>query len=85
MSSSQHTFRLTHEYKAKGHKVESGIAYSVQNIYENAREWEYRDSSGYSMPHNPNGLDVIYLRRSPGKIAMKAGSFEIYSQDTWRR
>ncbi len=85
LSSSQHTFRLTHEYKAKGHKVESGIAYSVQNIYENAREWEYRDSSGYSMPHNPNGLDVIYLRRSPGKIAMKAGSFEIYSQDTWRR
>ena len=55
LSSSQHTFRLTHEYKAKGHKVESGIAYSVQNIYENARlvgllhapqsQWARRDIS----------------------------------------
>lgn len=41
-----------------------------------------RDSSGYSIPHNPNRLDLIYTLRSENHI--NSNRIEGYLQDTYR-
>lgn len=82
LTSSQHTLSLNYEYKKKNHNVLAGLLYRHQNISENSREWEYRDSSGYSMPHNPERLEVIYSLKSHNTL--NADMVEMYLQDTWR-
>ena len=82
LNSQQHTVSLGYEYKKKNHNVLAGLLYRHQSIEENSREWEYRDSSGYSMPHDPEQLKVIYSEKS--KNSMNADMMEMYLQDTWR-
>ena len=83
LNSSQHSLRLAYEYHNKGHHVEAGLGFRHESIDERSREWEYRDSSGYSMPHNPEALEVIYNLRSNNNIS--SNHLEMYVQDTWRR
>ena len=83
LQSSQHNIKLGYEYKQKNHHLETGFTYKHESISERAREWEYRDSSGYSMPHNPQALEVIYNLRGDNKIS--SNSIEMYLQDTWRK
>ena len=47
------------------------------------REWEMRDSAGYSLPHSPERLDLIYNMVSVN--SEKSKHYEIYFQDTWRK
>ena len=83
LHSTQHSLRLAYDFRSKSHHVEAGIAFRHENIRERSREWEYRDSSGYSMPHSPEALELIYSMRSNNSIA--SSHFEMYAQDTWRR
>ena len=83
LQSSQHNIKLGYEYKHKNHHLETGFTYKHESISERAREWEYRDSSGYSMPHNPQALEVRYNLRGENKIS--SNSIEMYLQDTWRK
>ncbi len=50
---------------------------------ENSREWEYRDSSGYSIPHTGEDLRVIYNLKSVNVIS--SDHVEFYAQDTYRK
>ena len=83
LNSSQHSIKLAYDYRNKGHHIEAGLGFRHERIAENSREWEYRDSSGYSMPHNPEALEVIYNLRSNNSIS--SNHLEMYVQDTWRR
>jgi hypothetical protein len=83
LNSSQHSIKLAYDYRNKGHHIEAGLGFRHERIAENSREWEYRDSSGYSMPHNPEALEVIYNLRSNNSIS--SNHLEMYIQDTWRR
>lgn len=83
INSNQHSLKLSYEQRYKGHHIETGIGYRHEYINEYAREWEYRDSSGYSMPHNPEALEVIYNLRSKNSIS--SNHLELYAQDTWRK
>ena len=47
------------------------------------REWEMRDSVGYSLPHRSDRLDLIYNLTSRNEV--KSTRMEMYVQDTWRR
>ena len=65
-----------------GHVLQAGFNWQRERIKENAREWEMRDSMGYSLPHTPDRLTLIYSQRSQNSIY--TNRFEAYAQDTWR-
>ncbi len=74
--------KLTVNHKAKRHDIEGGLTMKWEEIKENAREYEMRDSSGYSIPHTGDRLDLIYSLASKNK--MSSTRLEAYLQDTYR-
>lgn len=68
--------------KLTGHVLQAGLNWQRESIKENAREWEMRDSMGYSLPHQPDRLALIYSQRSQNSLL--TNRFEAYAQDTWR-
>ena len=68
--------------KFTGHVLQAGFNWQRERIKENAKEWEMRDSMGYSLPHTPDRLTLIYSQRSQNSI--HTNRFEAYAQDTWR-
>lgn len=68
--------------KLTAHTLEAGFDWKLERIRENSREWEMRDSMGYSLPHSPDRLMLIYSLRSHDE--MRSNRFEAYVQDTWR-
>ena len=45
------SFKLVGTHKTRRHDIEAGLTYKIENIKETSREYEMRDSSGYSIPH----------------------------------
>ena len=74
--------KLMVNHKARKHDIEGALTMKFENIKEKASEYEMRDSSGYSIPHNPNRLDLIYTLRSENHI--NSNRIEGYLQDTYR-
>jgi Outer membrane receptor proteins, mostly Fe transport len=74
--------KMTVNHKAKRHDIEGGFTMKWEEIEENAREYEMRDSSGYSIPHKADRLDLIYSLDSKNKIS--STRLEAYLQDTYR-
>ena len=64
------------------HQLLAGTGFQMQKVKENATEWEMRDSSDYSMPHNDQRLDLIYNLRA--KTDLSTNRFHAYLQDTYR-
>lgn len=73
---------LSGSHKIDAHHVLWGIEAKDERVSEHLREWEYRDSSGYSIPHTGNSLELIYNMQSDGAVHNKR--FSGYAQDTWR-
>ncbi len=76
------SFKLMGTHKTKRHDIEAGITYKTERVEEQAREYEMRDSSGYSIPHSANRLDLIYALSSKNKV--NSHRIEAYIQDTYR-
>ena len=74
--------KLMVNHKARKHDIEGALTMKFEDIKEKASEYETRDSSGYSIPHNPNRLDLIYTLRSENHI--NSNRIEGYLQDTYR-
>ena len=74
--------KLTANHKAKRHDIAGGFTMKWEEIEENAREYEMRGSSGYSIPHTGKRLDMIYSLASKNKIS--STRLEAYLQDTYR-
>ena len=74
--------KLMVNHKARKHDIEGALTMKFEDIKEKASEYERRDSSGYSIPHNPNRLDLIYTLRSENHI--NSNRIEGYLQDTYR-
>lgn len=83
LNSSSKTIKLAYDFKKGLHHLQTGISWKHESIEENSKEWEYRDSSGYSIPHTGNALHVIYNMKSQNKIS--GNHMELYTQDTYRR
>lgn len=64
------------------HTLQAGFNWQYESIKENSREWEMRDSMGYSLPYNPQQLALIYAQKSENETS--TGRFELFAQDTWR-
>ena len=74
--------KLMLNHKTVRHDWETGVTMKWEKIEENAREYEMRDSSGYSIPHSAERLDLIYSLRSKNEISSRR--IEAYIQDTYR-
>ena len=76
------SLKLMLNKKLKKHDIEAGLTYKWEHIKEQSREYEMRDSSGYSVPHTGQRLDLIYTLAS--KQDMKSRRVEGYVQDVFR-
>ena len=76
------SMKLMIDKKLKHHDIEGGLTVKWERIEEQSREYEMRDSSGYSVPHTGNRLDLIYTLSS--KNSMKSTRWEGYLQDTYK-
>jgi hypothetical protein len=74
--------KLMANHKVGRHDWEAGVTIKWEKIEEKAREYEMRDSSGYSIPHKADRLDLIYSLASTNK--MTSTRVEGYLQDTYR-
>ena len=76
------SMKLMYEKKLRKHHIESGLTLKWEHIKEQSREWEMRDSSGYSIPHNESRLDLIYTLASKNELDSRRT--EGYVQDTYK-
>lgn len=68
--------------KFTGHTLQAGFNWTRETIHENAREWEMRDSMGYSLPYDTEQLRLIYSLRSKSDIS--SSRLALFAQDSWR-
>ena len=76
------SLKLMANHKTRKHDWEAGLTYKTERVEEQAREYEMRDSSGYSIPHSADRLDLIYTLTSKNKV--NSHRIEAYIQDTYK-
>lgn len=81
LNSSTQTIRALYEFRPREHHIQAGLLWRAEQVDENTREWEFRDSAGYSMPHYADRLQLIYNLKSVQEIS--SHRFEAFVQDTW--
>lgn len=64
------------------HNFAYGVTMNHEKIMDRAREWELRDSAGYSLPVDPNALKVVYNLSARHDISTTRLS--AFLQDTYR-
>ena len=74
--------KLTANHRTAHHHIETGVTYKIEHIKEQSGEYEMRDSSGYSIPHSADRLDMIYTLRAKNDV--KSHRIEAYLQDSYR-
>lgn len=73
---------LKGETQLKRHILDYGITLKHESVMERAREWERRDSAGYSLPFDPGALKVVYNLASTQDIS--STRFSAFIQDTYK-
>lgn len=64
------------------HNIAYGLTANFEKFDERTREWELRDSAGYSLPFDPDALKVVYnLFSDNSSSSMRLSG---YIQDTYR-
>ena len=76
------SLKLIFNRQLRRHDIEAALTMKWEDIKEQSREYEMRDSSGYSVPHNGQRLDLIYTLAS--KNEMSSRRIEGYVQDTYK-
>lgn len=74
---------LSGRHRFTGHDLRYGLLMKKEKVDERMREWEMRDSAGYSLPRTSDRLDLIYSLTSRNEVS--STRFEAYVQDTWRK
>ncbi|MCF0202748.1 MAG: carboxypeptidase-like regulatory domain-containing protein [Bacteroidaceae bacterium] len=74
--------KLTFQHKTKKHNWLAAFTYKNENISENSKEYEMRDSAGYVVPHTGDRLDMIYSLNAQNEL--KADRIEAFVQDSYR-
>ena len=81
--SSTQAVKLAYDFRRGNHAFQTGLGWKHEKVRENSNEWEYRDSSGYSVPHTGRDLQVIYNMRAHNVV--DASHMEMFLQDTYRK
>lgn len=64
------------------HNITYGVNFNHENIYDRTREWEMRDSAGYTLPSNGQQVQMIYTLTSRQDIS--TNRFAAFVQDTYK-
>ncbi len=59
--------------------ISYGLQYSRENFYDRTKEWEWRDSAGYSLPTLPEGVHLVYNLSSRNNLTTNRMS--AYAED----
>ncbi len=76
---------LKGETRIKGNHISYGLDYRRENFRDRTKEWEWRDSAGYSLPTQPDGVHLIYNLSSNHNLStnrMSAYAEDAYYIDT---
>jgi hypothetical protein len=73
---------LMAQHKVGKHDIEAALTLTHEYIREQSREYEMRDSSGYSIPHTGTDLNMIYTLNAYNTL--NANRVSAYVQDTYR-
>jgi hypothetical protein len=73
---------LKGSYNAGKHAIQFGNSIEQTNIKDKLREFEYRDSAGYSLPYNPTQLNLFSSINSTADITIQ--KYSGYIQDNIR-
>ena len=76
------SYSITGRHRLKSHSLQWGAEFKRERIKDRMREWEMRDSAGYSMPQTSEGPKLFYTLRSRNETDSKRYGF--YLQDTYR-
>ena len=76
------SFKVMLQQKVKKHDLQAGFTYKIERVKEKTREYEMRDSSGYSIPHTGKDLNMIYTLDARNEL--RANRIEVYAQDTYK-
>ncbi|MDE6454231.1 MAG: carboxypeptidase-like regulatory domain-containing protein [Muribaculaceae bacterium] len=82
LKASVFTAQLRGATMLKSHNLAFGIGLNHETIYDRTREWELRDSAGFSLPSDPSALRVIYNLDSRNDLS--SNRISAYIQDTYR-
>ncbi len=74
---------LTGRSRFGKHDMRYGALVKLEKVDETMREWEMRDSAGYSLPHHADRLDLIYNMTSINNESSR--HFEFFAQDSYRK
>ncbi|MDE6497599.1 MAG: TonB-dependent receptor [Muribaculaceae bacterium] len=66
----------------KKHNLAYGIGANIERIHDRTREWELRDSAGFSLPATPDALRLIYNLDSRNDLS--SARLMAYVQDSYR-
>ncbi|NOT90322.1 TonB-dependent receptor [Ferruginibacter sp.] len=64
------------------HFIQFGNSIEQTNINDKLNEWEYQDSAGYSLPHNPANLNLFKVLKTTADLSIQ--KFSGYVQDNIR-
>lgn len=76
------SYAFTGNHQIKRNHIKWGLELKKEKIKDKLREWEMRDSAGYSLPHTPEALNLIYNLSSRNNI--QSHRFSTYIQDTYK-
>lgn len=65
-----------------GHNLSYGLSFNHEKIHDRSREWELRDSAGYSLPSTGDAVHVIYNLASRQDFGSNRVAF--FVQDTYK-
>ncbi len=71
----------TGELKLPSNHIQWGASYQTEIISDNISEWETRDSAGYTLPTNPDKVEIIYNLYSD--VELLSHRVQGYLQDTY--
>ena len=73
---------LKGSYTTGMHFIQFGSSIEQTNITDRLKEWEYQDSAGYSLPHNPANLNLFRSINSTADLSIQ--KYSGYVQDNIR-
>ena len=65
----------------KSHRLPYGLIYQREKFHDRTKEWEWRDSAGYSLPTIPEGVNLVYNLYS--KQDLSTNRIAIFAEDTY--
>lgn len=71
------------EYSQSGHTLKWGLNTQRELIKDHLREWEWRDSAGYSMPYKNDGVVTLYYNLKSNQ-SLQSWRTATYIQDTYK-